>query len=611
MTKMKTKINYMAALWSLILLCPLGLLAQTTDDEPQVPNDSVIDRTVTVEREFQPTVKAADKLSTKPQVYQPVMDEATVTYSDFSSPLGIEKNVSTLGYASTAFNRPRIRHGYIRGGVGHTNTMLDFNYRVDDETLGIRNAKGKAVNEGYLDLHANHFGQWGRKTLEKSSLGLDYTYTFPATQLYFSASGGNEFFNHYYHHIDTTTNRFDPDWRFSTNSTDNQTFWTADAHIGVQNVPGADVLYHVQTGYEGFFIPGTLAIQEHQVHTQALFEWSKEAHSAGLHADVENRFYTTTKLAAKHSIHVEPYYGYKGNRIRVHAGVNFDLGLGGYKGRLNQSQTNAFGISPNVHFEADITKTWLTFFLDAVGGLRAESIHEELSENRFLDIQNLYDVINNGCCAAYTPVDATAGFRFKPLPTLLFDVHAGYAIILDEHVLGFDGNKFRHFEQDQQIVKVGGSLHYHFQDIFTMEIGGDYFYCPSRELVTDAGSALELTQDSAFTASPYGKPKWRIHARFDGRIDKHWSLYSDNYLVGSRAVLMVSDQGTYVQKEADRTLKPYFDLNVGVEYAYNDRLAFFGQLNNFLAWTADFTPLILYGTPSQGVNCLFGVSWNF
>ena len=218
-------------------------------------------------------------------------------------------------------------------------------------------------------------------------------------------------------------------------------------------------------------------------------------------------------------------------------------------------------------------------------------------------------------------------FRFKPLPTLLFEVHGGYMFVQDEHILGYDSINtiFRHFEQDQQIVKVGGSLHYHYQDIFTMEISGDYFFGYGRELkgYTAKGFPLESLLDlrqGDWTTTSYSKPLWQVHARFDGRIDKHWSLYSDNYLVGRRTELRACP-GTVAYglnfnvpaliKSSDVTLKPYFDLNLGVEYTYNDRLAFFGQLNNYLAWNAELTPLLLYRTPSQGVNCLFGVSWNF
>jgi len=605
----------MNKLFGLGLIGLIGLTgpinAQQAADSAAVPapTDSVIERTVTVEREFQPTVKAAGKLAVKPEAFEPKMEAATVEYSEFSSPLSIEKNVQTLGYASTAFNRPYSPRGFLRGGVGHTNTMLDFNYRVDNSSAGSGKRKS---NEGWLDLHAQHFAQWGRKMLEKSSLGLDYTYGFDKAQLYFSVDGGNEYFAHYYRYIDTLTNRFYPGTKMSSFSkSDFQTFWDANAKIGVENVPGADILYRAETGYEGFFIadPTLGTIMEHQVHSRAMFDWSKNDHHVGLEADVKNRFYTGTTVTSKHQIHLEPYYAYEGKRIRVHAGVNFDLGLGNYD--------LPFGASPNVLFEADITKTWLTFFLTANGQLAAEGMREELREHRYLDVQNLVNVMDSGCCAAYTPVDAVAGLRFKPLPTLLFDIHAGYAYTFNEHILGYneDEKKFFHVEQDQQTVKIGGSLHYHYQDIFTMEVGGDYYLGPSREL-TDAGaSSVDLEQGAwSNTVPPYGKYGWMIHARFDGRINRHWSLYSDNYLYGKRTALIIGNSagtGSPLQKRGERQLKRVFDLNLGVEYTYNDRLAFFAQLNNYLGWTADLTADVLFATPAQGVNCLLGVSWNF
>ena len=51
--------------------------------------------------------------------------------------------------------------------------------------------------------------------------------------------------------------------------------------------------------------------------------------------------------------------------------------------------------------------------------------------------------------------------------------------------------------------------------------------------------------------------------------------------------------GAVKVKGTDVTLKPYFDLNLGVEYTYNDHLSFFAQLNNYLAWSPPAP--ILYG----------------
>ncbi len=113
------------------------------------------------------------------------------------------------------------------------------------------------------------------------------------------------------------------------------------------------------------------------------------------------------------------------------------------------------------------------------------------------------------------------------------------------------------------------------------------------------------------------KPLWRIHARFDGRINKKWSLYSDNYFVGSREAFVLTRADSQLVYPApsynleEKSLKPFFDLNLGAQYNYNERLSFFLRLNNYLAWTRRLTPELFYNTPSEGVNFLLGASYRF
>lgn len=602
---MKTNILIIGAL--LLLVSPR--LAAQTD------STVLIDRSVTVEREYQPTVKAAGKLPIRPQVFSPEIQPVTVNYSDFTRPLSTEKNVNPLGYADTDFSsRERLYNGFVRGGIGHTNTLFDFSYRVDSKTFNHYNRKGRSRNEGFMDIYANHHGMWGRKALEKTQIGLTYTHMFSKAHLYFGAEGGNQYFTHYYKYLN-------PDGKFLSETGekirirdfnddrfDRQQFWTVNTKIGVQNIPGSEVLYQVQTGYEAFFAPGQIA--EHRAHTKAMFEWATKAHHVGIESDVQNRFYSFSDLSSKHAIHIQPYYAYEGKRLRAHVGANLDLALGGY--------SRVFGASPNIELEADITKNWLSFFLETEGGLAAEGVGDELAENRFLHVPALIEAMRDSCCGVYKPVDAVAGLRFRPHPSLLFDIHGGYEYVLNEHIYVYNEplKQFRHFEQDQMMVRVGATLHYHYQDIFSMNIEGDYFFHYGRELeipqTLNHQTPKDFEQGGWIHGSP-DKPLWRIHARFDGRIDKKWSLYSDNYFVGTREALVLTATNNPHAPLAieEKSLKPYFDLNLGAQYNYNERLSFFLQLNNYLAWTQKLTGDLLYGTPAQGVNCLFGASYRF
>ena len=109
----------------------------------------------------------------------------------------------------------------------------------------------------------------------------------------------------------------------------------------------------------------------------------------------------------------------------------------------------------------------------------------------------------------------------------------------------------------------------------------------------------------------------------DGRIDEHWSLYSENRFEGSRIALAT---------DGEHTLRPIIELDLGVQYAVlvgkpkreqsqyiresgeqvlrpepQPNLVFFFQLNNWLHRKNEF----YYGYRSQGINFLTGVTFRF
>ena len=163
---------------------------------------------------------------------------------------------------------------------------------------------------------------------------------------------------------------------------------------------------------------------------------------------------------------------------------------------------------------------------------------------------------------------------------------------------------FIHRHTDYQRGKVGGQINYHYQDLVRVNLNGDYYFWKGDSTV-------------------YDRPNWEIGLRIDGRIDKNWSLYSDNHFVGSR--LALATDGVHV-------LKPTIDLNLGVQYDMwvgksqitngksqiaegstilrpepEPNLTIFFQLNNWLHRKNE----IYYGYRSQGINFLAGVTFRF
>ena len=141
--------------------------------------DTALNRSVTVERDFQPVIQSAGKVATKPVVVETEIAPIEVSYSDYTAEVKPESGVQPLLSQPTRFASARAYNGYVRGGLGHTNTLFDFGYRVNDGKNSI------------LDVYAHHRAQWGLRTLSKTKIGLDFGHSFSTCNVYFGVNGGN------------------------------------------------------------------------------------------------------------------------------------------------------------------------------------------------------------------------------------------------------------------------------------------------------------------------------------------------------------------------------------------------------------------------------------
>lgn len=581
-------------------------------------SDTALNRSVTVERDFQPVIKAAGKLSAKPVVIETSVEPIEVTYSDFTVDVQPETTVQPLLSQPTRFQPGEPYNGYIRGGFGHTNTLFDFGYHLDDGKRSI------------LDVYAHHRAQWGLRTLSRTKIGMDFTHPFSACSLYFGLNGGNIYYNKYGRFYDYSlpaagawdrSAKLYPNPSFTDN--DRTSLWSAEVFLGVKSNEKADVQYRLQTGYQLFAKPG--AVGEHQVRTHADFDWHNNEHHVGAVIYVQNNFLALSGNLAtqipdslyrdRHNFRVEPYYAYEGRRIRLHLGVNIDLNLGRGHQHLSGVKDLSFAPSPHINIEAQIAKKWLTIYADVLGNQGLGSLQSYMEENR-------YSLIHAGIihpCGAYTPVDAELGFRIRPYRDLLIEIHGGYAYMLDEDywiatadsvtpmkplAINRPMGAFIHQHTNYQRGKVGGQVNYHYQDIVRVNLHGDYYFWSGDTTV-------------------YDRPNWQLGLRVDGKINRHWSIYSDNHFAGSRIALAT---------DGEHILKPTVEMDLGMEYNMwvgkkaashkangessatlplspepKPNLTIFAQINNFIHYKND----LYYGYTAPGINCLVGVTFRF
>lgn len=583
---MKIKHRYILLALALYAVCN-GVQAQT--------DSTSIDRTVTVEREYRPVIQSAGKLSVKPSIYEPTFTPTEITYSSYSEPVVTDYRLSPLGYSETTFGHRQRTDGFIRVGAGHSGTQFDFNYAMAER----RNL--------LLDIHAHHLGQWGRKTLSHSSLGMDIVQRFSAGEFYFGVDAGNIYFTRYgryFHYTDfqKMTGEFESLKSYSAfEPEDKNSQWEVDTRIGVRSLPDAEIRYKIQTGYEAFVMKANTV--EHTIHTTGMFEWQNDAHHAGANLTIQNHLYSFNRdeladfygidknkpsrldSTSYHAIKIEPYYAYEGNRFRLHAGINLDMCAG--KGKV-------FLPSPNVTFETELTKDWLLLYGSATGQYATSSVREHFNYLRYLHAENEITSQRN---RTYTPIDATLGFKIRPQRTLLMDIYANYAYTkydvyfvpekIEERQTGF----FNLISTPYHKWQIGARFNYHYQDIVNITLNGFYNIWKMVEYESFALPANHILD----------RPTWGITLRVDARIDSKWSLYSDNYFAGGRYAL------NYEKEKKAVELKPIIDLNLGVQYNVNKWFACYFQLNNYIHRKHD----VYYGYQSQGINFMGGISYTF
>jgi outer membrane cobalamin receptor len=147
--------------------------------------------------------------------------------------------------------------------------------------------------------------------------------------------------------------------------------------------------------------------------------------------------------------------------------------------------------------------------------------------------------------------------------------------------------EYKLWQNNEQQWKVGAKIHYHYKDIIDVNLAGNYYFYP-----------MDPNSQNVNETTTFDRPNWDAYARIDAHIDSKWSIYSENYFMGSR--------WAYVNKDKQQ-LKPTISLNIGGQYTINKWLHVYLQLNNYLNRKND----IFYGYQSQGCHFLAGVKYKF
>lgn len=567
----------------------------------QTKEDSVVNRSVTVERDFQPVIQDAGKIVTTPIEIEPQVDKTAPKYADFAPPVKTDYVIKSLDPELLVHQPNETMKGYLRLGIGYPlNTLNDFLYPL------VKNKNNR------LDFSIRHLGAFGDKTNVKTTADLQYDHLFNNFSIFAGIKGRHDYFNYYGRWYGANGNSFIMSDAASRSDNQsilytspnnktvslydlsafplNETFWHINSHIGAKSLPesyGVSYLFDFQYN---IFQSVKQKMNENELTLTGKFEVPFNDSFFGMNMDISNINYSINSTdsinfpQAYSVLKFNPYYKITGDAGFLKLGVK--TGISPNHGQL-------FTPSPDVEGQWNLINEYLAVYGGITGDLQINTMSKMYDENRYLYTPLRLDDL-------YTPIDVYAGIKFKPMYNLLFDFYGEYKVIHNQY---FFTNK--HYSVSPLTSTTPANLDTIYQNRFDViyagaiqrSIGARIEYNYKKQVNVFLKGAYNLW-DVNNQAYAWQMPKWNVDFGANAEIMKDVNVSTQIFFqdgryakLGNKAISMT----------------PTLDINLAGDYTFNNNVSFFVKLNNLLNRHYD----IYYGYEVQGINGMAGVIFSF
>lgn len=581
---MKTRYNIKA-------LCMIALLGSTATVSAQEDKtkEKDLNREMTLEREYDPTVQDASKVNTLPVIKEPVVKKMPIDYASFTVPADPEKEISLLpsGNIMTDIQYNK-RRGYFNfGGGTYLNLNGDLGYHIlstDKDKLNLwfshRSTNGKVK---YIDMDLDKV----KAKLNDNLGGLNFKHVFEKMSLDMGVKYGYSAFNYYGLPIYLSTDENTDMRMYHFDRETNQVNQAIQAKIGIESKEDAPVGYLLDLGYTNFSHKYALS-KKQDGPTEHTFDVKFDLNTRfggeqriGLGGNVEYFNYSLPTIGSGDELEFEnhaeatlsPYYKVAGDNWNLKLGANVMFVTG---------DNSKFMASPNIAADVEVAdKTQL--YLVAGGKLYSNSMYDISQVNRYIDpTKELLPSRNY--------LDGTVGLRSGVAPGFWFDVFGGYKITNDEvFFVPNSAPKDRTFANYSIAMQAnakhafgGVNLKYSYQQLFDINLKGVY---------------NSWSVDDIETA--YGKPEMELTAGVTVRPISQVTASLDYYLATGRK--------TFLGALGEEKMNNINELNLTGAYTLNDTFGLYLKLNNVLCQKYE----LYYGYPMQSFSAMVGVNINF
>jgi len=600
---MKTLNNIKAVSIALLLFASIGVNAQ------QEATD-YLNREMTLEREYDPSVQDANKVNTLPEIKEPEIRKIPIDYATIALPAFPPKEISFLpsGKIMTDMKYSKQRGYFNLAGGTYMNINGDLGYHIlstDKDELSIffshRSTNGKIK---YID-----FDEKIKAKINDNLGGLTYRHHFPKATFRAGAQYGYSAFNYY----GLATGNYDPlsstlpsDPIVSHEEADrktNQVGQTIKAYLGVSSKEKSPIGYLLNVGYTNFsYKYGIADYTDGPTENQVDLKLNVNIPSItdqwfGVDADIKYFNYSLPNGMPRPEggyfnyfyenyaeFTLSPYYKIEGGSWNLCLGANAMFYTGDSK---------LFRVSPNVTFDIEVASKTV-FYAEALGKLQSNSMYNLFREFRYVNPSE--EVV-----PSIDVLDATVGIKSAVLPGFWFDIFGGYKITKDDFFLlpqrMFAENEFGSMLSpmssiDTKLFFAGANLKYNYQKLFEIQLKGVFNSW-------DASLGRNWVGGSGDLDHAYGRPKMEFNVGIKANPIDRLSVALDYYLA--------TDRYTRLHGATDIKLKNINELNLTASYKLNDTFGVYLKLNNLLFQKYE----LHYFYPMQGFNVMGGININF
>lgn len=556
-----------------LLFVSTGIFAQQ--------QDSLLRRQMELQREFNPTLRDANKINSLPSVPQPAIKKANTGYSPWTGKIAPPLEIAIPDPSDIMTEVPfSSKKGYVSLGAG--------NYANIDGALGYRFVENEKNNLTFNFLHSSSSGDVNyvqeksdpaaNKAFFMDNMGqLRYGHLFSAFKLNLKTAYSHNAFNYY-------GNTFGNE-RFYDNVT--QTLGVFNLGLGVESNKLNLVNYHGFLDFKNFATKYGSDLTSAGLkgnHIDVVVGLDKFFQDGDNRVGVDGKFlgvFYSQGMDDFMLLGANPYVAFEGLNwnARLGADLLFQM-LGGTK----------FRVAPNIELDLKVAGH-SSLYAHVKGGIDDNTYLDMMNESRYISLTTPIK-------SSFSIVDIVAGAKIDEVSGFRFDIFGGFKKIEDEHFLILNQIVPAGTSDMPSIKESLGPLYGNFSH---SHIGGMIqfnIWSPLDIALRIKKNFYTMNDIGISDAKAYNKPG------FEANISTTFSAMSD--LEFTLNYYFAGDRWSYFDG-ANVKMNNINDLNFGAVYDISESFAIHLKANNLLLQKYD----VWYGYPAQGFNAMGGFTFKF